>query len=161
MISLNALLGRPVKYYEYPWAMEGRLRDAQSRFRSLFQPSDVGYIFAKSMPRSGHRFLSECLTHYFGDRRRSGSRFLIEEAESVQPLAHLFANRGKAVMGLDEGLTGARAGLCRDRIIDYGGHGARSRSDVWLGPDPGLGDQDIRRRRPAPIHTARDSRSLP
>ena len=60
MISLNALLGRPVEYYEYPWAMEGRLRDAQSRFRSLFQPSDVGYIFAKSMPRSGHRFLSEC-----------------------------------------------------------------------------------------------------
>ena len=67
MISLNALLGRPVEYYEYPWAMEGRLRDAQSRFRSLFQPSDVGYIFAKSMPRSGHRFLSECLTHYFGE----------------------------------------------------------------------------------------------
>ena len=66
MISLNALLGRPVEYYEYPWAMEGRLRDAQSRFRSLFQPSDVGYIFAKSMPRSGHRFLSECLAHYFG-----------------------------------------------------------------------------------------------
>ena len=27
---------------------------------------DVGYIFAKSMPRSGHRFLSECLAHYFG-----------------------------------------------------------------------------------------------
>ena len=66
MISLNALLGRPVEYYEYPWAIEGRLRDAQSRFRSRFQPSDVGYIFAKSMPRSGHRFLSECLAHYFG-----------------------------------------------------------------------------------------------
>ena len=57
MISLNALLGRPVEYYEYPWAIEGRLRDAQSRFRSRFQPSDIGYIFAKSMPRSGHRFL--------------------------------------------------------------------------------------------------------
>ena len=68
MISLNALLGRPVEYYEYPWAIEGRLRDAQSRFRSRFQPSDVGYIFAKSMPRSGHRFLSECLAHYFGAR---------------------------------------------------------------------------------------------
>ena len=66
MINLNALLGRPVEYYEYPWAIEGRLRSAQSRFRSLFQPSDVGYIFAKSMPRSGHRFLSECLTQYFG-----------------------------------------------------------------------------------------------
>ena len=66
MISLNALLGRPVEYYEYPWAIEGRLRDAQSRFHSRFQPSDVGYIFAKSMPRSGHRFLSECLAHYFG-----------------------------------------------------------------------------------------------
>jgi hypothetical protein len=66
VINLNALLGRPVEYYEYPWAVEGGLRSAQSRFRSLFQPSDVGYIFAKSMPRSGHRFLSECLTHYFG-----------------------------------------------------------------------------------------------
>jgi len=53
VISLNALLGRPVEYYEYPWAIEGRLRDAQSRFHSRFQPSDVGYIFAKSMPRSG------------------------------------------------------------------------------------------------------------
>jgi hypothetical protein len=42
VISLNALLGRPVEYYEYPWAIEGRLRDAQSRFRSRFQPSDVG-----------------------------------------------------------------------------------------------------------------------
>ena len=31
MISLNALLGRPVEYYEYPWAIEGRLRSAQSR----------------------------------------------------------------------------------------------------------------------------------
>ena len=66
MINLNALLRRRVEYYEYPWAIEGRLRSAQSRFRSLFQPSDVGYIFAKSMPRSGHRFLSDCLTHYFG-----------------------------------------------------------------------------------------------
>jgi hypothetical protein len=66
VINLNALLGRPVEYYEYPWAIESGLRSAQSRFRSLFQPSDVGYIFAKSMPRSGHRFLSECLTHYFG-----------------------------------------------------------------------------------------------
>ena len=28
MISLNALLGRPVEYYEYPWAIEGRLRSA-------------------------------------------------------------------------------------------------------------------------------------
>ena len=66
MINLNALLRRRVEYYEYPWAIEGRLRSAQSRFRSLFQPSDVGYIFAKSMPRSGHRFLSECLAHYIG-----------------------------------------------------------------------------------------------
>ena len=66
MISLNALLGRPVEYYEYPWAIEGRLRSAQSRLRSLFQASDVVFIFSKSMPRSGHRFLTECLTHYFG-----------------------------------------------------------------------------------------------
>jgi hypothetical protein len=36
VISLNALLGRPVEYYEYPWAIEGRLRSAQSRVRSLF-----------------------------------------------------------------------------------------------------------------------------
>ena len=66
MISLNALFRRPVEYYEYPWAIEGYLRSAQSRFRSLFQASDVGFIFSKSMPRSGHRFLTECLTHYFG-----------------------------------------------------------------------------------------------
>jgi hypothetical protein len=120
VISLNALLGRPVEYYEYPWAMEGRLRDAQSRFRSLFQPSDVGYIFARSMPRSGHRFLSECLTHYFGDRRRSGSRFLIEEAESVQPVAHLSAGwraRGKTEANFDHGPSPLRGGhdseICR------------------------------------------------
>ena len=66
MISLNALLGRPVEYYEYPWAIEGRLRSAQSRLRSLLQANDVVFIFSKSMPRSGHRFLTECLTHYFG-----------------------------------------------------------------------------------------------
>jgi hypothetical protein len=50
VISLNALLGRPVEYYEYPWAIEGRLRSAQSRLRSLFQASDVVFIFSKSMP---------------------------------------------------------------------------------------------------------------
>jgi len=66
VINLNALLRRRVEYYEYPWAIEGHLRSAQSRLRSLFQASDVGFIFSKSMPRSGHRFLSECLTHYFG-----------------------------------------------------------------------------------------------
>jgi hypothetical protein len=33
---------------------------------SLFQESAVGFIFSKSMPRSGHRFLVECLEHYFG-----------------------------------------------------------------------------------------------
>ena len=66
MINLNALLRRRVEYYEYPWAIEGRLRDAQSQLRSLFQANDVGYIFSKSMPRSGHRFLTECLLHYFG-----------------------------------------------------------------------------------------------
>ena len=72
MINLNALLRRPVEYYEYPWAIEGRLRSAQSRFRSLFQPSDVGFIFAKSMPRSGHRFLTECLDPLF----RAGAALL-------------------------------------------------------------------------------------
>jgi hypothetical protein len=66
VINLNALLRRRVEYYEYPWAIEGRLRSAQSRLRSLFQASDVVFIFSKSMPRSGHRFLTECLTHYFG-----------------------------------------------------------------------------------------------
>ena len=66
MINLNALLRRRVEYYEYPWAIEGYLLSAQSRLRSLFQANDVGFIFSKSMPRSGHRFLTECLTHYFG-----------------------------------------------------------------------------------------------
>jgi hypothetical protein len=58
VINLNALLRRRVEYYEYPWAIEGRLRSAQSRLRSLFQANDVGFIFSKSMPRSGHRFLT-------------------------------------------------------------------------------------------------------
>jgi hypothetical protein len=66
VINLNALLRRRVEYYEYPWAIEGQLWSAQSRLRSLFQANDVGFIFSKSMPRSGHRFLTECLTHYFG-----------------------------------------------------------------------------------------------
>ena len=35
----------------------------------------------------------------------SGSRFLIRQAESGQALAHLPADRGKAMMGLDEGLS--------------------------------------------------------
>jgi hypothetical protein len=68
MINLNALLRRPVEYYEYPWALESAVRSAQAMVRSLFQPPDITYIFSKSMPRSGHRFLSECLTHYFGPK---------------------------------------------------------------------------------------------
>lgn len=70
MINLNALLRRRIEYYEYPWAIEGRLWSAQSRLRSLFQASDVAFIFSKSMPRSGHRFLTQCLTHYFGPKLR-------------------------------------------------------------------------------------------
>ncbi len=66
MIDLNALLRRRVEYYEYPWAIEGRIRDAQSRLMSLFQAGDVSFVFSKSMPRSGHRFLTDCLTRYFG-----------------------------------------------------------------------------------------------
>jgi hypothetical protein len=66
VINLNALLRRRVEYYEYPSAIEGHLRSAQSRLRSLFQAADVRFIFAKSMPRSGHRFLVDCLTYYFG-----------------------------------------------------------------------------------------------
>jgi hypothetical protein len=38
-------------------------------------------------------------------------------------------------MGLDEDLASKSAGLCRDRVVDDGGHGARCRSDVRLGPD--------------------------
>jgi hypothetical protein len=68
MINLNALLRRPVEYYEYPWALESALRSAQAMVRSLFQPPDITYVFSESMPRSGHRFLSECLTHYFGPK---------------------------------------------------------------------------------------------
>jgi len=59
---------RPVEYYEYPWALEGALRNAQAMIRSLFQSPDITYIFSKSMPRSGHRFLSECPMHYFGPK---------------------------------------------------------------------------------------------
>ena len=60
MIDLNALLGRRVAYYEYPWAIERHLLDAQARVRSLFQPAGIGFVFAKSMPRS--------LRHYFAGR---------------------------------------------------------------------------------------------
>ena len=68
MIDLNALLGRRVAYYEYPWAIERHLLDAQARVRSLFQPAGIGFVFAKSMPRSGHRFLATSLRHYFAGR---------------------------------------------------------------------------------------------
>ncbi|MGB2931948.1 MAG: hypothetical protein WBB88_06285 [Methyloceanibacter sp.] len=68
MIDLNALLGRRVEYYEYPWAIEARFGSARARFRSWFQAPDVGFVFSKSMPRSGHRFLTGCLKHYFGPR---------------------------------------------------------------------------------------------
>ena len=70
MIDLNALLKRRVAYYEYPWAIERHLLNAQARIRALFQPTDVGYVFAKSMPRSGHRFLATSLTQYFGGTLR-------------------------------------------------------------------------------------------
>jgi hypothetical protein len=66
VINLNALLRRRVEYYEYPWTIERRLRGAQSYVRSLFREPDIGFIFSKSMPRSGHRFLTECLGHFFG-----------------------------------------------------------------------------------------------
>lgn len=66
MINLNALIRRRVEYYEYPWTIERRLRGAQSYLRSLFREPDIGFVFSKSMPRSGHRFLTECLDHYFG-----------------------------------------------------------------------------------------------
>ena len=66
MIDLNALLRRPVEYYEYPWAIERHLRRAQSYLRSLSQADDVAFVFCKSMPRSGHRFLTECVEHYLG-----------------------------------------------------------------------------------------------
>jgi hypothetical protein len=66
VINLNALLRRRVEYYEYPSALEARVHATQSYFRSLFQAQDVGFIFGKSMPRSGHRFLADCLQTYFG-----------------------------------------------------------------------------------------------
>jgi hypothetical protein len=68
--DLNALIGRRVAYYEYPWAIERHALTAKSLVRALFQPSDVNFIFAKSMPRSGHRFLATSLKHYFADELR-------------------------------------------------------------------------------------------
>jgi hypothetical protein len=65
VIDLNALLRRRVAYYEYPWVIERYLLNAQARYRALFQADDVGFIFAKSMPRSGHRYLATSLAHYF------------------------------------------------------------------------------------------------
>ena len=67
MINLNALLKRRVEYYEHPWAVESKLRYAQAYLRSLFQAPDVTFVFGKSMPRSGHRFLTDCLERYFGE----------------------------------------------------------------------------------------------
>jgi hypothetical protein len=61
--------------------------------------------------------------------------FALQQAEGDQALAHLAADRGKAVMSLDEGLAFERAPLRRSWIIDDRGHGARRRLDVGLGPD--------------------------
>jgi hypothetical protein len=55
MVNLNALLRRPVEYYEYPWSLESVLCSGQATVRSLFQSPDITYIFSKSMPRGGHR----------------------------------------------------------------------------------------------------------
>ena len=53
MISLNALLGRPVEYYEYPWAIEGRLRSAQSRPCFFFCLLKLQHLFkAASTPQA-------------------------------------------------------------------------------------------------------------
>lgn len=68
MVDFNALIKRPVAYYEFPWAVERHILDAQARMRSLLQPDGVGYVFAKSMPRSGHRFLAGSLKQYFAGR---------------------------------------------------------------------------------------------
>jgi hypothetical protein len=68
----------------------------------------------------------------------SGSRFLIEEAERRKAVAHLLAHRGKAVMGLDEGLPSSRAGLGGGRIVDDRCHVRRRDSDIGLGPDLAL-----------------------
>jgi hypothetical protein len=61
--------------------------------------------------------------------------FHLEQAEAHEAVAHLTANRGKTVMGLDEGLAGKCAGLGDRRVIDDRRHGARRRRDVRLGPD--------------------------
>jgi hypothetical protein len=68
VIDLNALLRRRVGYYEYPWTIEIHLLNARSLVRSLFQADDVAFIFCKSMPRSGQRFLAECLNQYFQEQ---------------------------------------------------------------------------------------------
>lgn len=66
MINLNALFRRRVEYYEYPWAIEGYVRSLQSQLRARLQKSRTAFVFSKSMPRSGHRFLKDCLGLYFG-----------------------------------------------------------------------------------------------
>jgi hypothetical protein len=68
VVDFNALIKRPVAYYEFPWAVERHILDAQARMRSLLQPDGVGYVFAKSMPRSGHWFLVRSLKQYFAGR---------------------------------------------------------------------------------------------
>ena len=65
--DLNLLLRRPVQYYQRPWAIERVFAEARSHWRSLSRPGDITYVYSKSMPRSGHRLLAECLTAYFHD----------------------------------------------------------------------------------------------
>src|SRR4029079_15366834 len=64
----------------------------------------------------------------------SGSPVTIEEAESGEAVAHLLAHRGKAVMGLDEGLAGECTNLGGGRIVDDRCLVRRSDADIGLGP---------------------------
>jgi len=80
VIDLNALLRRPVEYYEYPWAIERHLLNAQARFRGLFQADDVGFIFAK--PRS--RMVWQAVAS--GSRRSSRTAAVTARARCSSPM---------------------------------------------------------------------------
>jgi hypothetical protein len=66
VISLNALLGRLVEYYEYP----GRSKAAYGTHSRASARGSSRATSATSSPSrcraAAHRFLSECLAHYFG-----------------------------------------------------------------------------------------------
>jgi hypothetical protein len=65
-VSHFELKAAGVDYFQPPARIETHLLNARSLLLSLLERRHVTLILGKSMPRSGHHFLSKCLSHYFG-----------------------------------------------------------------------------------------------